>query len=92
MKKLYVSMFILIAYTSQAQNVGIGTTTPNYPLTVVSNGIYQGIIQKSGTTEIGFYAAPGAALPGLGSALRRAAYQSEIQTSSGQTPPLPRAE
>ena len=61
MKKLYVSMFILIAYTSQAQNVGIGTTTPNYPLTVVSNGIYGGIIQKSGTTEIGFYASPGIA-------------------------------
>jgi hypothetical protein len=36
-----------------AQNVGIGTTTPTYPLTVVSNG--NGIVSKNGTVEVGTY-------------------------------------
>jgi hypothetical protein len=36
-------------------NVGIGTTSPTSPLTVVANGLGKGIIQKTGDTEIGFY-------------------------------------
>jgi hypothetical protein len=43
-----------ISLSSFAQNVGIGTTTPAYPFTVVSQ-VNKGITQKNGTVEIGFY-------------------------------------
>ncbi|MEP6673784.1 MAG: hypothetical protein ABJA78_01465 [Ferruginibacter sp.] len=42
-------------YIAHAQNVGIGTTTPTYPLTIISDGSNKGVAQKSGNTEIGFY-------------------------------------
>ncbi len=45
------SLFVAVA----AQNVGIGTNIPNYPLTVISNGSNAGIVQKSGDVEVGFY-------------------------------------
>ncbi len=57
MKRFYLSLALL--YCSQfvaAQNVGIGTNTPAYPLTVVANsGTAGGITQKNGIVELGFY-------------------------------------
>ncbi|MBA2248837.1 MAG: hypothetical protein H0W12_01440 [Chitinophagaceae bacterium] len=48
-------LLLLAAFTgslhSIGQNVGIGTTTPNHPLTVVSTS--DGIVSKSGTVEVG---------------------------------------
>ena len=41
--------------------VGIGTTTPTYPLTVISDANNKGIAQKAGTTELGFYVSTGSA-------------------------------
>ena len=37
----------------QSQNVGIGTTTPTYPLTVQANG--NGIVHTNGTVRIGLF-------------------------------------
>lgn len=54
-KNLLLSFLLLIIYNlSYSQNVGIGTTTPAYPLTVaaISN---KGIVQKDGNVEVGFY-------------------------------------
>ena len=39
----------------QAQNVGIGTTTPTGPLTVIANDTAKGLVQKTGNVEIGFW-------------------------------------
>ncbi|MES2649827.1 MAG: hypothetical protein V4717_23320 [Bacteroidota bacterium] len=36
------------------QNVGIGTSTPAYPLTVIANENAKGITQKSASVELGF--------------------------------------
>ncbi|HSR39944.1 MAG TPA: tail fiber domain-containing protein [Phnomibacter sp.] len=38
-----------------AQNVGIGTNTPNYPLTVIANGNGRGFVQKMDLVEMGIY-------------------------------------
>jgi hypothetical protein len=62
MKKIILLLAILaITKVEQAQNVGIGTTTPAYPLTVVTNGI--GISQETtdGLIKIGFYTSAGGA-------------------------------
>ena len=53
--------FIIFSFTTQAQNIGIGTTTPTYPLTVISDANSKGIVQKSGASEIGFYTTNGTA-------------------------------
>jgi hypothetical protein len=60
MQKTILFLAILgITKVVQAQNVGIGTTSPGYPLTVVKDGI--GISQEStdGSAKIGFYTVPG---------------------------------
>jgi hypothetical protein len=55
MKKNILSVcLILLAQISLAQNVGIGTTTPTYPLTVISSS-NKGIVQKNGDVEVGFW-------------------------------------
>ena len=41
------------ALVTLSGNVGIGTATPNHPFTVVSNN--DGIVNKSGTVEVGTY-------------------------------------
>jgi|GEM_PF-856506 len=58
-----VFLLIIIGATNllSAQNVGIGTTTPNYPLTVAADGSLRGIAQKNGTVEIGFWTSTGSA-------------------------------
>ncbi len=55
MKQLITILTIFITTVSYAQNVGIGTSIPTKPLTVVSNGI--GLSQESstGAAKIGFY-------------------------------------
>src|SRR5947207_7132987 len=55
MKKIIklTALLILLAQFCNSQNVGIGTSTPNHPLTVVSSG--DGIVSKSGTVELGTY-------------------------------------
>jgi hypothetical protein len=58
MKHLLSILFlVIITSNSQAQNVGIGTTTPEKPLTIKTNGM--GVSQESndGTAKIGFYTA-----------------------------------
>jgi hypothetical protein len=57
MKNILILSLLLFVFTkySFAQNVGIGTTTPTSPLTVVANFMGKGIIQKTGEVEIGFY-------------------------------------
>ena len=56
MKKLFFILLLNIAlgFFVSAQNVGIGTTTPAYPLTVVGNG--PGIVSQNGAVEVGTYA------------------------------------
>ena len=44
-----------------AQNVGIGTTTPTAPLLVIANDTARGIVQKKDEVEMGFYTAGGVA-------------------------------
>ncbi len=55
MKQLITILTIFITTVSFAQNVGIGTTIPTKPLTVIANGI--GLSQESstGAAKIGFY-------------------------------------
>ncbi|MBC7850008.1 MAG: hypothetical protein H7Y31_09730 [Chitinophagaceae bacterium] len=55
MKFLLLPILSLYSFSIHAQNVGIGTTTPPYKLTVNTNGI--GISQQStsGLHEIGFF-------------------------------------
>ncbi len=56
LKHLLIALAILfVGQRVFAQNVGIGTITPTFPLTVVPdiNGI--GIVQKKGTVEMGFF-------------------------------------
>ena len=48
-----IVLFISVTQFSNAQYVGIGTTTPTHPLTVVSSG--NGIVSKSGSVEVGTY-------------------------------------
>ncbi len=52
-----------IAFTTgfAQQNVGIGTNTPNYPLTVMAPTAGKGIVQKTGDVEVGFYTSSGSA-------------------------------
>jgi len=49
------TLFFLLGSSIQAQNVGIGTTTPTKPLTIKADGI--GVSQESSTggAKIGFY-------------------------------------
>jgi len=54
MKKFMTFLIVIVAVKASAQNVGIGTNTPAYPLTVVAQGT-KGIVQKDGTVELGFY-------------------------------------
>lgn len=54
-KHTFLTTTVLIAYTARAQNVGINTPNPGSPLTVVPNALYRGVLQKSDTTELGFY-------------------------------------
>lgn len=65
MKKIATGFLALITFTTQtyAQNVGIGTTNPTSKLMVYSNDPNgKGIIQTSGTAEIGFYTTGGTAI------------------------------
>jgi hypothetical protein len=59
MKKILPTLAITtcFAFQATAQNVGIGTNTPGYPLTVVAQGT-KGIVQKDGVVEVGFYTSP----------------------------------
>ena len=63
MSKIIICLCTCIVFIKvlNAQNVGIGTTTPAYPLSVVKTGI--GISQESpdGSTKVGFYTTSGAA-------------------------------
>lgn len=52
-KLITVILATAAGITSLAQNVGIGTTTPAYPLTVIAQN-NKGIVQKNGAIEIGF--------------------------------------
>jgi hypothetical protein len=54
--KVQLPLLALLFSANQlfAQNVGIGTTTPTYPLTVIAQD-HKGIIQKDGTVEVGFF-------------------------------------
>jgi hypothetical protein len=62
MKKLSVIFPVfLIINIIHAQNVGIGTNTPTYPLTVIGVPGGKGIVQKTGTVEVGFYTSATAA-------------------------------
>jgi hypothetical protein len=59
MMKLY-SVFALLyvmvtPYELLAQNVGVGTSNPAYPLTVVANGEGLGIVQQMGSIEVGLH-------------------------------------
>jgi hypothetical protein len=58
MEKLFIVLVsgisLQLAGFSQ-QNVGIGTNTPNYPLTVIAPTGGKGIVQKTGDVEVGFY-------------------------------------
>jgi hypothetical protein len=49
-----LSAALLLSIVTFCQNVGIGTSTPTYPLTVVAQNA-RGIAQKSGDVEIGFF-------------------------------------
>jgi len=53
----FIAISLLVLANLKAQNVGIGTSTPAYPLTVVAAGS-KGITQKDGALEIGFYTGP----------------------------------
>ncbi|MES2648244.1 MAG: hypothetical protein V4717_15310 [Bacteroidota bacterium] len=53
-KFISLTIACTISLCSLAQNVGIFTTTPLYPLTVVAQN-NKGITQKNGTVEMGFY-------------------------------------
>lgn len=54
MKTRYLAFVITcLSLPSLAQNVGLGTTTPAYPLTVAASG--NGIVQKNGNIELGLY-------------------------------------
>lgn len=55
MKKYFtLTVSIIFFATAKSQNAGIGITTPAYPLTVAPNNNGIGIVQKSGTVEMGF--------------------------------------
>jgi len=55
MRKFFITVLVIVTISkSFSQNLGIGTTTPAYPLTVVPNGNGIGIVQKSGSVEMGF--------------------------------------
>jgi hypothetical protein len=57
MKKIFALLIIISAARQlSAQNVGIGTNIPGYPLTVISNSDSKGIVQKAGNVEVGFFA------------------------------------
>lgn len=60
MKKILIAAmtFVNMILLASAQNVGIGTTTPTYPLTVISKN-NKGIVQKDGDLEVGFYTSSG---------------------------------
>ncbi len=62
MKKLLLSGIVLVNMILHAncQNVGIGTNTPNFPLTVISQN-NKGIVQKNADVEVGFYTSGAAA-------------------------------
>lgn len=49
-----IALLIICIGFTHAQNVGIGTNTPAYPLTVISQN-NKGIVQKSGDVEVGFF-------------------------------------
>jgi hypothetical protein len=54
MKRLFIlALALSTALVSQSQNVGIGTSTPAYPLTVQANSY--GIVQTNGTVKLGLY-------------------------------------
>jgi hypothetical protein len=55
------ALTLLFSATTKAQNVGIGTTIPNHPLTVIADAGFKGIAQKNGTVEIGFWTSAGSA-------------------------------
>ncbi|TMI65751.1 MAG: hypothetical protein E6H07_07545 [Bacteroidetes bacterium] len=55
MRKFFITVIVVVTISkSFSQNLGIGTTTPAYPLTVVPNGNGIGIVQKGGSVEMGF--------------------------------------
>jgi hypothetical protein len=58
MPKKWIStlMGLLVFFTGYSQqNVGIGTNTPTYPLTVIATAGGKGIVQKTTDVELGFY-------------------------------------
>lgn len=68
MKQLIFLVSIIITSQVNAQNVGVGTTTPSYPLTVVPDDNGNGIVY-TGFVETGFNTQPtwGGILKTLGS-------------------------
>lgn len=58
MEKKWIPTFVgLLAFFTcySQQNVGIGTNTPTYPLTVIGTPGGKGIVQKTLEVEVGFY-------------------------------------
>ncbi|TMI65749.1 MAG: hypothetical protein E6H07_07535 [Bacteroidetes bacterium] len=52
-KIIFPFLFIFLTGHVQSQNVGVGTNSPTYPLTVVSNNNGIGVVQKNGVVEMG---------------------------------------
>lgn len=57
MKNVYPILFLglITFFKAQAQNVGIGITTPAYPLTVQGTNLGRGITVKNGAMEVGLF-------------------------------------
>jgi len=55
MKQLLFLTTVIITININAQNVGIGTLTPNYPLTVIPDNNGNGIVLENNTVKVGFY-------------------------------------
>lgn len=58
MKAIFVIAILFSGAASNlihAQNVGIGTAAPAYPLTVMANGAGKGLIQRMGPVEAGIF-------------------------------------
>lgn len=60
-KLLLISLVLILVRQTHAQNIGIGTNAPTYPLTVIGGLQGKGIVQKNGAVEVGFYTSSNAA-------------------------------
>jgi hypothetical protein len=52
---IFILFYFVFINQPHAQNVGIGTNIPTYPLTVIGVAQGKGIVQKTGTVEVGFF-------------------------------------